>query len=235
MCVFCFVRSSLFAADVQNKHIESDVTVLIDLEKYQQLINARRHPRNARSVNHTKSAICADLEREEYQKCGNKCVLGCRYDAWITENNTMTASCNATECIEGCFCKSGFVRYHKKCVLPTAECPTRESKSVGMIYENPTYPSRLFGLLRPCGPYGCKPCMNRLNHYEKDTIRILTPYRFVQAVARAAVAVVAAAVKRSVQSKLTTVAMASYMWDLTVVVAALMTTTITTITITTTT
>lgn len=144
---------------MQSKHvnIEEDLTLLIDFEKYQQAVNARRHPRNAKHRNQTQLSICADLGREEYQKCGNKCVLGCRYDSLVSENITITDNCNATDCIGGCFCKDGFVRYHKKCV-PAAECPTRKSKTVGMLYENPIYPSKIFGIFqRPCGPFGCKP------------------------------------------------------------------------------
>lgn len=145
-------------------NIEEDLTRLIDFEKYQQYVNARRHPRNANSLNQTKSSICSDLKSEEYQKCGNKCVLGCRYDSLVSGNASLTENCNATKCIEGCFCKEGLVRYHKKCI-PATECPTRKSKAIGMIYENPNQPSRLFGIFqRPCGPIGCKPTVHIQSH-----------------------------------------------------------------------
>lgn len=140
---------------------DADLTVMIDYEKYQQAVRARRHPRNARSIAQIDATICADLEREEYRNCGNKCVLGCRYDAAVSENITVTDDCDATECIEGCFCKDGFVRYHKKCVLPATECPARKSKTIGKAYDMPSYPSKILGLFRPCGPYGCRPnCMS---------------------------------------------------------------------------
>lgn len=137
---------------------DKDLTVLIDYQKYQQSINARRHPRNAKSTNHTNSSACLDVEKEEYQKCGKQCVLGCRYDSLVSENVTATDHCNATSCFEGCFCKEGFIRYHNKCISAT-ECPKRNTRSVGLLlngYET-EYPSKLFGIFRPCGSSGCKP------------------------------------------------------------------------------
>lgn len=155
----------MFFLDVQSKHvnIDEDLTLLIDFEKYQQSVNARRHPRNAKSLNQTTSSICNDLEKEEYQKCGNKCVLGCRYDSLVSENVTATASdCNATKCIDSCFCKDGFIRYHHKCI-PATECPVRKSKSISLLYngyESASHPSKIFGILqRPCGSSGCKPIL----------------------------------------------------------------------------
>lgn len=149
---------------MQSEHVNNvdDLTLLIDFQKYQQTINARRHPRNAKSINQTKSPVCADVEKEEYQKCGKKCILGCRHDSLVTENVTVTAkdNCNATNCIEGCFCKDGFIRYHHKCI-PATECPARKTKSIGMLYNGyeTEYPSRLFGIFqRPCAQSsGCKP------------------------------------------------------------------------------
>lgn len=166
--IFCV--SFYSSLDVQSEHvnIEEDLTLVIDFEKYQQLVNARRHPRNARSLNQTKSSNCMDLEKEEYQKCGNNCVLGCRFDSIIlSENATSTENktekCDATKCIEGCFCKKGLVRHHRKCI-PATECPARKSRIMGMLYENPSYQSKILGLFqRPSGtctamnPSACKP------------------------------------------------------------------------------
>lgn len=159
-------------SDVQCEHVnaDEDVTVLIDFQKYQQSINARRHPRNAKSANHTKSSVCADVEKEEYQKCGNKCVLGCRYDTLVSENITVTSNCNATNCFEGCFCRDGFVRYHNKCI-PGTECPARNTRSVGLLlngYET-EYPSKLFGIFqRPCGSSGCKPIQSLIQRPQQS-------------------------------------------------------------------
>lgn len=165
--------------DVQSEHvnIEEDLTVLVDFEKYQQLANARRHPRNAKSFNQTTSSVCKDLEKEEYQKCGNKCVLGCRYDSLVSENVTATDNCNATKCIEGCFCKDGYVRYHHKCV-PTTECPARKSKSIGLLYsgyETASNPAKIFGILqKPCGISGCRPIVQMPS---KNSFSLLTNER----------------------------------------------------------
>lgn len=150
---------------MQSEHVnnEEDLTLLIDFQKYRQTVNARRHPRNAKSVKQTNSSnVCTDVEKEEYQKCGKNCVLGCRYDSLVSENVTVTAvdNCNATNCTEGCFCKDGFIRYHHKCI-PAAECPTRKTKSIDLPFNGygTEYPARFFGIFqRPCGPTTvCKP------------------------------------------------------------------------------
>lgn len=69
---------------------------------------------------------------EAYHRCGNKCVLGCRY---ASATQTLTPSiagislskfeCDKNECVEGCFCKHGLVRHQNKCIPPN-ECPIRK-------------------------------------------------------------------------------------------------------------
>lgn len=158
-------------SDVQCEHVntDEDLTILIDYQKYQQSINARRHPRNAKHANQTKSSVCADVGKEEYQKCGKQCVLGCRYDSLVSENVTATGNCSVTSCTEGCFCKEGFIRYHNKCI-PATECPTRNTRSVGLLlngYET-EYPSKLFGIFRPCASSGCKPIQSLIQRPQQS-------------------------------------------------------------------
>lgn len=74
---------------------------------------------------HEHPRVCADPENEVYQKCGNKCVLGCRY---ATSSSGITISkhdCEKNDCVEGCFCKTGLVRHQTKCI-PASECPIRK-------------------------------------------------------------------------------------------------------------
>lgn len=69
--------------------------------------------------------VCADPVSEVYQKCGNKCVLGCRY-ASLTSGITLSKhDCEKNDCVEGCFCKTGLVRHQSKCI-PASECPIRK-------------------------------------------------------------------------------------------------------------
>ena len=56
--------------------------------------------------------VCDDPVNEVYQKCGGKCVLGCRYAA-TSAGISLTISkheCEENDCVEGCFCKMGLVR-----------------------------------------------------------------------------------------------------------------------------
>lgn len=70
--------------------------------------------------------VCADPENEVYQKCGGKCVMGCRYAT--TSPGSISISkhdCDKNDCVEGCFCKTGLVRHQTRCIQPT-ECPIRK-------------------------------------------------------------------------------------------------------------
>lgn len=110
---------------LQSKHVttQDDLIVLIDFNKYQLL----RHDKLVISSNKTSAGLCA--ETEQYRKCGNKCVLSCRYASSPSEIATSKKDCDKTECIEGCFCKEGFVRYQEKCI-PAKDCPIRSNKAI---------------------------------------------------------------------------------------------------------
>lgn len=71
------------------------------------------------------TTICADPVNEVYQKCGNKCVLGCRYAATSVGISFAKHDCDRNDCVEGCFCKTGLVRHQTKCI-PPSECPIRK-------------------------------------------------------------------------------------------------------------
>lgn len=79
---------------------------------------------------------CADPENEVYQKCGNKCVLGCRYATSSTGITLAKHDCEKNDCVEGCFCKTGLVRHQNKCI-PASECPIRK------CIKNEVYVSRI--------------------------------------------------------------------------------------------
>lgn len=69
--------------------------------------------------------VCADPINEVYQKCGNKCVLGCRYAGTMSDTTISKNDCGKSDCMAGCFCKAGLVRHQSKCI-PVAECPVRK-------------------------------------------------------------------------------------------------------------
>lgn len=119
----------------EHSNAQDDQTILIDFEKYQQLLRSHRHPRNANALNKTDSNICSDLQTEEYKKCGNHCILGCSHDRLTSGLIVSKDDCNATKCVEGCFCKDGLVRHQNKCI-PAKECPGRRSKAVEFIADN---------------------------------------------------------------------------------------------------
>lgn len=77
--------------------------------------------------------VCADPEREVYQKCGSKCVLGCRYASTSSGITISKHDCEKNDCVEGCFCKTGLVRHQSKCI-PALECPIRKCHNRDEVY-----------------------------------------------------------------------------------------------------
>jgi hypothetical protein len=64
----------------------------------------------------TNEIVCDD-PNEEYLKCGTSCPLTCEN----LDNNNTNKLCTEP-CVEGCFCKAGYVlNNNRKCVLPN-EC-----------------------------------------------------------------------------------------------------------------
>lgn len=108
-------------------NIEDGLTVLIDSEQYKQL---------AINSNKQNAELCA-TESEEYRRCGNKCVLACRYDLSVSGITIAKNDCDETRCVEGCFCKDGLVRYQNRCI-PAKECPIRRNRAMDIMNEMST-------------------------------------------------------------------------------------------------
>lgn len=104
----------------------------------------------ANSSNNTPSDECIGMENATFQKCGTKCVLSCRFIPNVSNVAVTPNDCESNECVEGCFCKVGFVRYEDKCILPK-ECPVRSDKSIEF---NTEIPKRV---VKPSCSNGCKP------------------------------------------------------------------------------
>lgn len=85
-----------------------------------------------------------------YQKCGTKCVLACRFDSKVLDVAATLTECDKNECVEGCFCKDGFVRDQGKCILPK-ECPVRNNKSIEFVASMPTNPLEKRVIKPNCG------------------------------------------------------------------------------------
>lgn len=134
---------------------EEDVTILIDFKRYQQL-NPANLTQPTSDTNNTISEECVGLENSEFKKCGTTCVLSCRYIPTISNVTVTSNDCVENECIEGCFCKDGFVRYQNKCVLP-GDCPLRSNKSIEFVTGMPNDSDKR--IVRPiCGSnFGCMP------------------------------------------------------------------------------
>lgn len=101
---------------------ENELTGLFDYEKYLKLQAnqmQRFEKRDQQPINKTQ---CLDSEHEVYQECGNKCVLACRYSVSTSVLPSENDECVKAKCIEGCFCKAGFVRNGNKCI-PASQCP----------------------------------------------------------------------------------------------------------------
>lgn len=112
-----------------------DQTVLIDFEKYRQAISSRSQLTYGISSSQAIFKECGGLENEEYRMCGKKCVLNCRHDSTAAKFSISKEECDPNKCVEGCFCKDGFVRYFNKCVRVN-ECPARRnSKAMDFVSE----------------------------------------------------------------------------------------------------
>lgn len=147
-------KSFYFAGfDAKQTTLDEHLTVLIDYEKYRanQKLSERvgrqaedtsnvtlQDNHEAREVeigavpcvNYEKcgnetSSMCTDSMNEVYQKCGNKCVLGCRYATSSAGITISKQECEQNDCVDGCFCKAGLVRHQNKCI-PQSECPIRK-------------------------------------------------------------------------------------------------------------
>lgn len=112
-------------------------TILIDFENYRHAIGSKGQLTIGISSNQTVSKECAHLKNQEYRMCGKKCVLNCRHDSKALKFSTSNEKCDTNKCVEGCFCKDGFVRYHNECV-PIRECPTRRNRAVHFATEMKT-------------------------------------------------------------------------------------------------
>lgn len=88
-------------------------------------------PQPTHEVTPAPAKVCLDNIHEVYQDCGRKCVLGCKYAfASTTISIPFTGGkheCDKldTNCVEGCFCKTGLIRHQGKCI-PARECPIRK-------------------------------------------------------------------------------------------------------------
>lgn len=102
--------------------------MLIDFENYRQAISSEGQLTKEIASNQSISIECV-LKNGEYRICGKSCVLHCRHDSMAVKFFTSNEKCDATKCVEGCFCKDGFVRYHNECV-PIADCAARGNKAM---------------------------------------------------------------------------------------------------------
>lgn len=150
-CSVFFSRNSIFSGlHCRLVNNNDDQTILIDFEKFQKFNHT-----NVGSSNKTNVELCTNSENKEYRKCGNKCVLSCRYALSTSNFSISTENCNETKCIEGCFCKNGFVRHHNKCIL-SKECPIRSSRALKASDDRSGTFLKHLGLLNQgCGLKGC--------------------------------------------------------------------------------
>lgn len=149
---FCLNYSGLSGFESKHLDLEESLTVLIDFKKLQELAGVQ---------NKTNPKVCADVENREYQKCGNKCVLSCRYGSSSAGIAVSEAECKKADCFEGCFCKDGFVRNENKCILAES-CPIRSDKAIGVEASDDkeiSSNSLVKHIFRPnnnnCGSSGC--------------------------------------------------------------------------------
>lgn len=141
----------------ETKHVDIDTTVLIDSEKYNAIFQTLRN-----STDESLRKECADPENEVYEKCGSKCVLGCRNSFTSLDIAVAKGDCEKASCVEGCFCKEGLVRNRGVCI-PATECSIRKHKAVEFMQPVSMPATRHFGLFNrqplvisnACGPSGC--------------------------------------------------------------------------------
>lgn len=145
-CVAVLGLQSFYVSD------HTDLTVRIDIKKYQSISSFDKSPEK-----------CLDVDNREYRKCGHNCVLGCRFDTITSKNVTSEEHCNDTECVEGCFCKNGFVHFKNKCILAT-ECPHQNNGNNTARSPRQDQSVRHLGIFG-CGPGGCKPSVIEIHNY----------------------------------------------------------------------
>lgn len=148
--------------ETKQVRIQDDLTISIDSKGYFEFFKAHRTTKEDYGSNQNASKLCSASENEVYEKCGKKCMLSCRFDSSTLKITATKDECEKTDCIEGCFCKDGFVRYEDKCI-PVSECPStyksvRSNKAIDVATESSSPLVKHFGLfMRPggCGPSGC--------------------------------------------------------------------------------
>jgi hypothetical protein len=61
----------------------------------------------------------------EWNSCGPRCYQTCAFQPQdVRRSRAVCETPNSSGCHAGCFCKSGFVRFNEKCVLPV-DCPSK--------------------------------------------------------------------------------------------------------------
>ncbi|XP_031618162.1 cell wall protein DAN4-like [Contarinia nasturtii] len=140
-------------------------TFLVSAEEVQQfdnesstvLIDAKKLLKFSQKAN---KSDCG--ENEEYQECGKKCVLSCRYLRSTHEITLSKDDCETSECVKGCFCKKELVRSGDKCVS-IAECLFVQNRSDRAL-KNSTFGETIKSFsvwkrkpAQPCAGAGCTP------------------------------------------------------------------------------
>lgn len=156
LCVFCL------GFEAKQVHVGSDLTILIDSKEYFELYKTHRSAKDDFRPNQNASELCSDSENEVYEKCGKKCMLGCRFDSSALKIAADKDECDKSDCIAGCFCKDGLIRHQDKCI-PATDCPTtleslRSNKAFNFGTEDSHPFAKHFGLFKKtsgCGPSGC--------------------------------------------------------------------------------
>lgn len=127
-----------------NNHV--DQTILINLEKFQEFYRL-----NVANSNQTYVEVCADAENKVYRKCGNKCALSCRYSLSSSNFSISNENCNESLCIEGCFCKDGYVWHGVKCILAEV-CPVKNRSLLEPSNDSSRPMPKQLGLFSPGRP-----------------------------------------------------------------------------------
>lgn len=77
------------------------------------------------------SELACTRDNMEWLACGPRCYQTCGFQprdgrevALERKSRAYCASSNDTGCYAGCYCKSGYVRFHDNCVLPI-QCPSK--------------------------------------------------------------------------------------------------------------
>lgn len=112
------------------------------------------------------SELACTRDNMEWLACGPRCYQTCGYQprdgrevnsTLQRKSKAYCASSNDTGCYAGCYCKSGYVRFHDDCILPI-QCPIR--------------PCGLNEVYRTCGT----PCqLNCDNYAQRELIEDRCP------------------------------------------------------------